>query len=135
MHPAGSPRLLTAVLRMSLLAAIPAPSPAAPPRAPASVPACDDARAVEAVKAEAARQGIDVSTLQLAVEGPYGRGKFVRTHPTFRTSPALDRKLAKRTFYFVWFHPPFRAAGTRGTDVWGLVDTRRCELLHLVRER
>lgn len=103
--------------------------------APAAAPPCDDARAVEAVRAEAARQGVDVSTLQLAVEGPYRRPKFVRTHPTFRVSPALNRKLATRTFYFVWFHPPFRGAGARGADVWALVDAERCGLLHLARER
>lgn len=106
-----------------------APAPAA------AAPACDNARAVEAVRAAATRQGVDVSTLQLVVEGPYGRAKFVRTHPTFRLSPTVKGKLAKAAFHFVWFHPPFRGAGTRGADVWGLVETRRCGLLHLARER
>lgn len=91
---------------------------------------------MDVVRAAAGREGADVSTLQLVVEGPYGRGKFTRTHPTFRTSPAVHRRLAKRTFYFVWFHPPFlRSVGARGTDVWGLVDVSRCGLLHLAREQ
>jgi hypothetical protein len=107
----------------------------APAAAVAGAPACDDARAVDAVRAETARQGLDVSTLQLVVEGPYGRAKFIRTHPTFRTSPALKQKLGKRTFYFVWFHPPFLRAGAKGTDVWALVDAQRCGLLHLAREQ
>jgi hypothetical protein len=103
--------------------------------AAAAVPACDDGRAVVAVRAAAAAERLDVSTLDLLVEGPYGRAKFIRTHPTFPPSPALKRKLAKRTFYFVWFHPPFRSMGARGTDVWSLVDAERCELLHLARPR
>ena len=119
-------RLLAQALAVILLA---------PAAAVAAVPACDDARAVEVVRTEAARQSLDVSTLQLVLEGPYGSAKFIRTHPTFRTSAALKRKLAKRTFYFVWFHPPFMRAGARGTDVWGLVDAERCGLLHLAREQ
>ena len=108
----------------------------APARAPAAVPPCDDGRAVERVRAEIARERLDVSTLQLVVEGPYGRAKFLRTHPTFPPGPAVKQKLAKRTFWFVWFHPPFRgSAGARGTDVWALVDAARCDLLHLARGR
>ena len=107
---------------------------AAPAAAPAAPPACDDVRAIAAVKAAAARENVDVSTLQRVVEGPYGRAKFLRTHPTFRTSPALRQKLAKHTFYFVWFHPPFMRAGAKGSDVWGLVDVQRCGLLHVARE-
>jgi len=103
--------------------------------AAAAAPACDDGRAVEAVRAAAARERLDVSTLQLVVEGPYGRAKFIRTHPTFPPSPALKRKLAKRAFYFVWFHAPFRSMGARGSDLWALVDAERCELLHLARPR
>jgi hypothetical protein len=101
----------------------------------AAIPACDDGHAVVAVRAATARERVDVSTLDLLVEGPYGRAKFIRTHPTFPPSPALKRKLAKRTFYFVWFHPPFRSMGAGGTDVWALVDAERCELLHLARAR
>jgi hypothetical protein len=121
----------TALLGCALAAALlPAPAAAAPARS------CDRDRAVELVREAASRERADVSTLQLVVEGPYGPGKFVRTHPTFRTSPALRRKLARRTFYFVWFHPPFlRAVGARGTDVWALVDASRCGLLHLAREQ
>ena len=111
---------------LSAILAAPAGARAAPP--------CDDARAVAAVKAAAAKENVDVSTLQLVVEGPYGRAKFLRTHPTFRTSPALRQKLAKHTFYFVWFHPPFMRAGAKGSDVWGLVDVKGCGLLHLARE-
>jgi len=104
--------------------------------AAAAVPSCDDGGAVEVVRTATERERLDVSTLQLVVEGPYGRAKFIRTHPTFPPSPALKRKLAKRTFYFVWFHPPFnRSMGARGTDVWALVDAERCELLHLARAR
>ncbi len=105
------------------------------PAAAAAKPACDEPRAVETVRAAAAREQVDVSTLQLVVEGPYGRGKFVRTHPTFPPGPAGHRKLAKRTFWFVWFHPPFRAAGARGSDLWALVDASRCDLLHVARPR
>jgi hypothetical protein len=97
--------------------------------------ACDDVRAAEVVRTAAARDQLDLSTLQLVVEGPYARAKFVRTHPTFPAAPAVHRKLGKRTFWFVWFHPPFRAAGARGTDVWALVDATRCELLHVARPR
>src|SRR5512136_805421 len=86
-------------------------------RAPAAAPPpCDEPRAVETVRA-AARDRADFSTLQLVVEGPYRRAKFVRTHPTFPPGPAVHRKLASRTFWFVWFHPPFRSAGARGSDV------------------
>jgi hypothetical protein len=106
----------------------------APVAAPAA-PACDDARAVEAVRAAASRERVDLTTLQLVVEGPYGRAKFLRTHPTFPPTPAVKRKLAKRTFWFVWFHPPFQAAGARGSDLWALVDSARCELLHLAVPR
>ena len=120
---------------MKLLAHAVAMILSAPAAAAAAPLACDDLRAVETVKAEAARRQLDVSTLQLVVEGPYGRAKFVRTHPTFRLAPAVKGKLAKRTFYFVWFHPPFMRAGARGTDVWGLVDVQRCGLLHLAREQ
>ncbi len=123
-------------MRMKLLAQALAVILSAPAAAVAAVPACDDARAVETVRAAAARESLDVSTLQLVVEGPYGRAKFIRTHPTFRPSPALKRKLARSTFFFVWFHPPFlRTVGARGTDVWGLVDAQGCGLLHLARER
>ena len=122
-------------MRMRLLAPALTLLLSAPAAAFAAAPACDDARAVGAVRAEAARQGLDLSTLQLVVEGPYAGAKFFRTHPTFRSSPALKRKLAKRTVYFVWFHPPFMRAGSRGTDVWGLVDVERCGLLHLAREQ
>jgi hypothetical protein len=116
---------------LAVLLAIAGGAPATAAAAPA---ACDDVRAVEAVRAAASREHVDVSTLQLVVEGPYGRAKFVRTHPTFRAGEALKRKLAKRTFYFVWFHPSFRGqAGVRGTDLWALVDVRGCELLHLAR--
>jgi hypothetical protein len=101
----------------------------------AAPPACDDRRAVEAVRASATRDGVDLSTLQLAVEGPYGRAKFVRTHPTFPTTPAARKKLAKRTFWFVWFHPPFQSAGARGSDLWALVDASRCEVLHVASPR
>lgn len=97
--------------------------------------ACDDGRAVEAVRAAAARAQIDLSTLQLVVEGPYGRAKFVRTHPTFPPSPAVRLKLARRTFWFVWFHPPFRTTGARASDLWALVDSSRCELLHVASPR
>lgn len=104
--------------------------------ASAAAPACDGGRAVEVVRTEATRQRLDVSTLQLVVEGPYARAKFLRTHPAFPPSPAVKQRLAKRTFYFVWFHPPFRGSiGARGTDVWGLVDSVRCDLLHLDRGR
>jgi hypothetical protein len=103
--------------------------------AAAAVPACDDGPAVAAVRAATARDGIDVSTLQLVVEGPYGRAKFIRTHPSFPPSPALKRKLAKREFYFVWFHPPFRSMGAKGSDVWALVDAEDCKVLHLTRGR
>jgi hypothetical protein len=110
------------------LAAIPAAAPAAPP-------VCDDARAVAIVRVAAAREKRDLSTLQLVVEGPFGRAKFARTHPTFRLAPAVAQRLGKRTFYFVWFHPSFsQAYGDRGADVWGLVDASRCDLLHLARE-
>ncbi len=102
----------------------------------AAAPRCDRERAVEIVRDEAAREQLDLSNLQLAVEGPYGRAKFVRTHPTFHASPDVLRRIAKRTFYFVWFHPPFlRSVGARGADVWGLVDASRCELLHVERVR
>ncbi len=104
--------------------------------ASAAVPACDNGRAVEAVRIGIAREHLDVSTLQFVVEGPYGRAKFIRTHPTFPPSSAVKRKLAKRTFYFVWFHPPFHGPmGARGTDVWALVDAAKCDLLHLARGR
>ncbi len=102
---------------------------------PAAAPPCDDGRAVEAVRGAAARASIDLSNLQLVVEGPYGRAKFVRTHPTFPAAPAVKRKLANRTFWFVWFHPPFRSAGARGSDLWALVDASRCELLHVAAPR
>lgn len=119
------------LLAGALLAAILVPDLAA-----AAVRDCDGGRAVEAVRAATAREALDVSTLQLVVEGPYGRAKFLRTHPTFPPSPALRRKLAKRSFYFVWFHPPFnRSMGAKGTDVWALVDDARCEVLHLSRGR
>ncbi len=108
---------------------------AAVPLAAAAAAPCDDLGAVEAVRTAAAREGVDLSTLQLVVEGPYGRAKFVRTHPTFPPGPAVHRKLAKRTFWFVWFHPPFHAAGARGSDLWALVDAGRCELLHVARPR
>lgn len=122
---------------MRLLAnALLAAAVASPVRAAAAAPPCDDGRAVEAVRAELSRERFDVSTLQLVVEGPYDRAKFVRTHPTFPASPAVKQRLAGRRFWFVWFHPPFRgSAGARGTDVWGLVDSARCELLHLARGR
>jgi len=124
-----------AAMALALVAAAPGPD-RAPAAAAAIVRACDDGRAVEVVRAVAKRESLDVSTLQLVVEGPYGRAKFIRTHPTFRPSPALKRKLEKRAFYFVWFHPPFlRSAGARGTDVWALVDAERCALMHLARER
>ncbi|HEY6006667.1 MAG TPA: hypothetical protein VIV57_27550 [Anaeromyxobacter sp.] len=104
--------------------------------ASAAAPACDGGRAVEVVRAEASRQRLDVSTLQLVMEGPYARAKFIRTHPAFRPSPAVKQRLAKRTFYFVWFHPPFRdSVGARGTDLWALVGSGRCDLLHLERGR
>jgi hypothetical protein len=104
----------------------------APAAEPAAAPACDDRRAVEAVRAAAARERIDVSTLQLVVEGPYDRAKFLRTHPSFRPSAAVKQKLAKRKFWFVWFHPSFRGGmGAKGSDVWSLVDAARCELLSL----
>lgn len=105
------------------------------PAGAVAAPACDDLRAVEVVRTAAAKESVDVSTLQLVVEGPYGRAKFVRTHPTFPAAPAVHRKLGKRTFWFVWFHPPFRAAGARGSDLWALVDTSRCDLLHVARPR
>jgi hypothetical protein len=105
------------------------------PAGASAAPACDDLRAVDVARTAAAKEQLDVSTLQLVVEGPYGRGKFIRTHPTFPTAPAVHRKLARRTFWFVWFHPPFRGAGARGTDLWALVDTSRCELLHVARPR
>ena len=101
----------------------------------AAAAACDDARAVAAVRAAAERDRIDLSTLQLVVEGPYGRAKFVRTHPTFPTTPTARRRLAKRTFWFVWFHPPFQTVGARGSDLWALVDASRCELLHVASPR
>jgi hypothetical protein len=104
--------------------------------ASAAAPACDGGRAVEVVRAEAARQSLDVSTLQLALEGPYARAKFLRTHPAFRPGPAVKQRLGKGTFFFVWFHPPFRgSAGARGTDLWGLVGSARCDLLHVERGR
>jgi len=118
---------------MSLLARTFALALLAAPLAAAGVSPCDDVRAVETVRAAAARDRVELSNLQLVVEGPYGRAKFVRTHPTFPPSPAVKRKLANRTFWFVWFHPPFRAAGARGSDLWALVDARRCELLHVAR--
>src|SRR5512138_3915186 len=110
--------LLAPALALALARAAPAP--------------CDEPRAVEAVRA-AARDRVDFSTLQLVVEGPYRRAKFVRTHPTFPPGPAVHRRLASKTFWFVWFHPPFRSAGARGSDVWALVDARGCGLLHLSR--
>lgn len=116
------------LLAHALLAAILSGAAAAS----AAVPACDDGRAVETVKAHAAREQLDVSMLQLVVEGPYRPAKFARTHPTFPPSPAVKRKLARRTFWFVWFHPPF---GTRGADLWALVDAGKCDLLHLARGR
>ncbi len=115
---------------LALAAALPAVPLAAGRAAP-----CDDLRAVEAVRTAAAREQVDLSTLQLVVEGPYGRAKFVRTHPTVPPGPAVHRKLAKRTFWFVWFHPPFRGAGARGSDLWALVDAQRCEVLHVARPR
>ena len=105
------------------------------PSAHAGAPACDDARAVEAVRTAAARDRFDVTTLQLVVEGPYGRAKFARTHPTFTTGAAAKAKLARRSFWFVWFHPPFGSGGARGSDLWALVDASRCELLHLASPR
>jgi hypothetical protein len=120
---------MTLILHASLAALL------SVPLAAAAAPACEEPRAVETARAAAAREKVDVSTLQLVVEGPYGRGKFVRTHPTFPPGPAVHRKLAKRTFWFVWFHPPFRAAGARGSDLWALVDASRCELLHVARPR
>ncbi len=113
----------------ALAAALAAPLPAA------AAPSCDDVRAVEAVRAAAAREGVELANLQLVVEGPYGRAKFVRTHPTFPPGPAVHRKLAGKTFWFVWFHPPFRSAGARGSDLWALVDATRCDLLHVGRPR
>ncbi len=115
---------------LALAAALPAA-----PLAAARVAQCDEPRAVGAVRSAAARDAIDLSTLQLVVEGPYGRARFVRTHPTFPPGPAVHRKLARRTFWFVWFHPPFHAAGARGSDLWALVDADRCELLHVARPR
>jgi hypothetical protein len=136
MRAVGSPEdVIAGGTRMTLLAQALAVVLLAPAAAVAASPACDEAGAVETVRTEAARQGRDVSTLQLVSEGPYDSAKFMRTHPTFRTSPALKRKLAKRTVYFVWFHPPFTRAGARGTDVWGLVDADRCGLLHLARDQ
>jgi hypothetical protein len=117
---------LPVALAVALLAAHPAAAAPAP---------CDEAHAVEAVRAAAAKDAIDLATLQLVVEGPYRRAKFVRTHPTFPPGTAASRKLAGRTFYFVWFHPPFRTAGTRGSDVWALVDAVRCDLLHVAPPR
>jgi hypothetical protein len=120
------------LLVQAILAAILSASGAAS----AAVPACDGGRAVEVVRTEAARLRLDVSTLQLVVEGPYARAKFIRTHPAFPPSPAVKQRLAKRTFFFVWFHPPFRGSiGARGTDLWALVDSARCDLLHLERGR
>ncbi len=108
----------------------------APAAAAAAGQACDRARAVDVLKAAAAREGVDVSTLELAVEGPYAPAKFVRTHPTFPLGSAVRRKLGKRPLFFVWFHPPFsRSFGAKGADVWALVGEVRCEILHLVRER
>jgi hypothetical protein len=102
----------------------------------AAAPACDGSRAVEVVKADAARQSLDLSTLQLVVEGPYTRAKFLRTHRAFPPGPAVKQRLARRTFWFVWFHPPFRGSiGARGTDHWALVDSVRCDLLHVERGR
>ncbi len=119
------------ILAQGLLAAILAAS-----RTAAPATACDGGRAVEIVTAAAARESLEVSTLQLVLEGPYGRAKFIRTHPTFPASPALKRKLGRRSFYFVWFHPPFNGwAGARGADVWALVDAERCDLLNLARTR
>lgn len=122
-------KLLAPGLLASILSAPSAAGAAAPP-------ACDGGRAAEVVRAEATRQRLDVSTLQLVVEGPYARAKFLRTHPAFPPGPAVKQRLAKRTFFFVWFHPPFRgSAGARGTDLWGLVDSARCDLLHVERGR
>ncbi len=121
-------------MRLAILALATAALPSAPLAAGAAAP-CDEVRAVDAVRAAAAREQLDVSTLQLVVEGPYGRGKFLRTHPTFPAAPAVQRKLARRTFWFVWFHPPFHGAGARGSDLWALVDASRCELLHVARPR
>jgi hypothetical protein len=120
---------------MSLRALALAAALLAAPLAAAAAPACDDTRAVQAVRAQATRDGLDLSALQLVVEGPYGRSKFLRTHPTFPPGPAAQRKLARRSFWFVWFHPPFHAAGARGSDLWALVDASRCELLHVARPR
>ena len=104
--------------------------------APGAQLPCDDGRAVETVRAQIARDRIDVSTLQLVVEGPYARAKFVRTHPGFPPGDAVNRKLASRKFWFVWFHPPFRGSlGAKGSDVWALVDAARCDVLHLSRGR
>jgi hypothetical protein len=124
------------MVRTLLASALAAAALLAPRPAAAAVRDCDGGKAVEAARAATARESLDVSTLQLVVEGPYSRARFVRTHPTFPPSPALKRKLAKRSFYFVWFHPPFnRSLGSRGTDVWALVDDARCEVLHLSRGR
>jgi hypothetical protein len=122
---------------MTLLAhALLASMLSAPPAGRAAAPPCDGGRAVEVVRAEAARQQLDVSTLQLAVEGPYARARFVRTHRAFPTGPAVKQRLAKRTFWFVWFHPPFRESlGAKGADLWALVDSARCDLLHVERGR
>ncbi len=104
-------------------------------RGAAPGPPCDGSRAVEEVRAAATRDRLDLSNLQLVVEGPYRHAKVVRTHPTFRADPALKRTVGRRTFYFVWFHPPFLGPrGARGTDLWALVEASRCELLHLARE-
>jgi hypothetical protein len=113
------------LLALALVAAIPS--------ATLGTVTCDDGRAVEVVRDRSKRDGVDLTDLELVVEGPYGHGKFTRTHPTFPASPALKRKLGNQTFYFVWFHPPFRGSG--GTDLWALVGATRCELLHVGRPR
>jgi hypothetical protein len=107
---------------------------AAIPSAPDASVTCDDRRAVEVVRAQTEHHdGVPLADLEVVVEGPYGRAKFTRTHPSFRTSAALRRSLGTRTFYFVWFHPPLRGSGTRGSDVWALVGASRCDLLHVAR--
>jgi hypothetical protein len=124
------------LLAQALLASALAAQAGRAAAAPAPAPACDGSRAVEVVKAEAARQALDLSSLQLVVEGPYTRAKFLRTHHAFPPGPAVKQRLARRTFWFVWFHPPFRGSiGARGTDLWALVDSARCDLLHVERGR